>query len=294
VTVPAGVTFLRRRIAPPAPVVYGRMTRKALLVVLAGALLATGVAAQQFTRGRALDVRLAAPEDYDGRFTFCRLMYTSVRREEGGVGWVTDYPGADANLSIRLSELTHTAISQQPGGQPNHLVVRATDPMLFQCPTLQMSDAGTAGFSGEEIEHLRAYLQKGGFIWADDFWGDAAFAHLAAELARILPPDDYPIVDLPLSHPVFRTMFTVNRAPQIPSIRIWRPYRVTSERGAETATVNVRGIADPHGRLMVLMTHNTDIQDAWEREVDDPDYFQHFSPEGYAVGINVMLYAMTH
>lgn len=250
--------------------------------------------AQQFTRGRALGVRLASAEHFDGQFNFCRLMYTSVRREEGGMGWPTDYPGADANLSIRLSELTRTAISLQANGQPNHLVVRATDPTLFQCPTLQMSDAGTAGFSEEEVEALRAYLLKGGFIWADDFWGDAAFAHLSAELARILPPADFPIVDLPLSHPMFQTMFTVTRLPQIPSIRIWRPYRVTSERGQETAIVNFRGIADRHGRLMVLMTHNTDIQDAWEREGDDPDYFRHFSPAGYAVGINVMLYAMMH
>jgi hypothetical protein len=264
------------------------------LVCACALVLAGAAAAQQFTRGRALGVRLATADDFDGRFTFCRLMYSSVRREEGGIGWQTDYPGADANFSIRLSELTKTAVSRQPNGQPNHLVVRASDDTLFQCPTLQMSDAGTAGFSEAEVLRLRAYLLKGGFIWADDFWGEAAFHHFAGELARILPPPDYPIVDLPISHPMFGTMFTITRLPQIPSIRIWRPYRVTSERGAETATVTFRGIADRQGRLMVLMTHNTDIQDAWEREGDDPDFFRHFSPDGYAVGINVLLYAMAH
>jgi hypothetical protein len=157
-----------------------------------------------------------------------------------------------------------------------------------------MSDAGTAGFSDAEVERLRAYLLKGGFIWADDFWGDEALEHFTAEIGRILPPSEYPARDLPLDHPLFNTMFRITRLPQIPSIRIWRPYHVTSERGAATATVHFRGVADAQGRLMVFMTHNTDVADAWEREGEDRDYFQHFSPDGYAVGINALLYAMTH
>jgi hypothetical protein len=270
------------------------MRRQARVLALAAALalLAAGVATAQFARGRARTVRLATAHDFDGRYNYCRLMYTSVVREEGGAGWSTDYPDADANFSIRLSELTKTSVSRQPNGQPNHLVVRATDAALFQCPWVQMSDAGTVGFGDDEAAALRAYLLKGGFIWADDFWGETAFERLSSEIARILPPAEYPVRDLPLTHPVFRTMFQIARLPQIPSIRIWRPYRVTSERGAETAEVHFRGIADRHGRLMVLMTHNTDIQDAWEREGEDRDYFRNFSPDGYAVGINVMLYAM--
>ena len=63
---------------------------------------------------------------------------------------------------------------------------------------------------------------------------------------------------------------------------------------SESAHVDLRGIADRHGRLMVLMTHNTDISDAWEREGEDPRFFYQFSPNGYAVGINVVMYAMTH
>jgi hypothetical protein len=262
--------------------------------VVAALLLAGAAAAQQFNRGRAMRVRLAAPEDFDGTYNYCRLMYSSVRREEGGVGWSTDYPDADANFSIRLSELTKTAVSRQSDGQPNHLVVRPMDDSLFQCPWVQVSDAGTAGFSDEEVARVRAYLLKGGIIWADDFWGDEAFAHFAEQIGRVLPPTEYPVRDLALDHPLFRTMFQISKLPQIPSIRIWRPYRVTSERSAETATVHFRGIADQNGRLMVLMTHNTDIQDAWEREGEDRDFFQNFSPDGYAVGINVMLYTMAH
>ena len=267
--------------------------RLTALTVLLVALLGAGAAAQ-FGRGRGIRARLATDADFDGRFNFCRLMYTSVVREEGGAGWSTDYPGADQNLSIRLSELTKMAVSKSNAGEPNHLVVRATDPQLFQCPWVQMSDGGTAGFNDDEIARLREYLLKGGFLWADDFWGDAAMEHLTAEFSKILPANEYPVRDIPLTHPMYRTMFQITKLPQIPSIRIWGPYRVTSERGAETETVHFRGISDPAGRLMVLMTHNTDIADAWEREGEDRDYFQNFSPDGYAVGINVLLYTMAH
>jgi hypothetical protein len=270
------------------------MPRGLSLTLGVALLLAAAAGAQQFGRGRGMSARLAKDADFDGRFNFCRLMYTSIVREEGGIGWGTDYPGADQNLSIRLSELTKTPVSRQADGQPNHLVVRATDDVLFQCPWVQMSDAGTAGFSDEEAKRLREYLLKGGFLWADDFWGDDAMQHLTEQIARILPPDQFPVRDLPRDHALFNTMFKITRLPQIPSIRIWRPYRVTSERGAASETVHFRGVADSSGRLMVFMTHNTDIADAWEREGDDRDYFQHFSPDGYAVGINTLLYTMTH
>ena len=83
--------------------------------------------------------------------------------------------------------------------------------------------------------------------------------------------------------------------PQIPSIQFWRTSGgATSERGLDSATPHARAIADPHGNIMVLMTHNTDISDAWEREGEDPRFFYSFSPTGYAVGINAVLYAMTH
>ena len=125
--------------------------------------------------------------------------------------------------------------------------------------------------------------------------GRAALSSFESELARILPPGEYPIKDITPAHAVFHTMFPVRAIPQIPSIQHWRRSGgQTSERGAESAHVDLRGIEDRHGRLMVLMTHNTDISDAWEREGEDPRFFYQFSPEGYAVGINIVLYSMTH
>jgi hypothetical protein len=100
---------------------------------------------------------------------------------------------------------------------------------------------------------------------------------------------------VPLEHPIFSSQLVVKEFPQIPSIQSWRrnPYE-TSERGADSAEVHHRAIFDPRGNVMVFMSHNTDISDAWEREGEDPRYFFQFSPYGYAVGIDVMLYAMSH
>jgi hypothetical protein len=158
-----------------------------------------------------------------------------------------------------------------------------------------MEDVGTAMFQEEEAKALRTYLLKGGFLWVDDFWGSYAWDSWVQALATVLPPAEYPIQDLTPDHPVFKAQFQIPEFPQIPSIQSWRwdPTQ-TSERGDDSAVPHIRAISDRHGNVMVLMTHNTDISDAWEREGEDPRYFYSFSPKGYAVGINVMLYSMTH
>ena len=116
------------------------------------------------------------------------------------------------------------------------------------------------------------------------------------ELARVLPPSEYPIEDVPMTDPIFRSQFTVTKVPQITNIGFWRRSggRETSERGDESRDVHFRVIRDHRGRVMVVMTHNTDVGDSWEREGEDPEFFLQFSPDGYALGINVLLHAMTH
>ena len=90
-------------------------------------------------------------------------------------------------------------------------------------------------------------------------------------------------------------MFDVKEVPQMASIQFWRRSGGgISERGEDSSTVEARGIADAHGRLMVVMIHNSDIPDGWEREAEDPQYFYQFSPAAYSVGIDVVLYALTH
>ena len=274
--------------------------RRILAAALVALALATAVAAQDFGwfrggRLRGPEPRFPTADSFDGSFNFCRGMYYSDRREAGGQGWWTDYSAADVNFSIRLSELTKTRVSKTADGQPNHLVVRLTDDELFQCPFVEMEDVGTARFSDEEVKRLRQYLLKGGFLWVDDFWGEEAWWQWVEEIQRVLPKKDFPIRPVTPDHPIFRTLFQVSKVPQIPSIAHWRRSGgETSERGAESAVPQMYAISDAHERILVLMTHNTDISDAWEREGEDPRFFYLFSPDGYAVGINVLMYAMTH
>jgi len=228
-----------------------------------------------------------------GGFTFCRLWFDSVRYESDGYGWSTDYPRGDLNLTLRLSELTTASISGWLDGDQGTAALRATDPNLFRCPFLFGSDAGTAGFSEAEVAALREYFLKGGFLWVDDFWGTPAWRHWSSEMARILP--EYPIVDLPLDHPLFGIVYTVERIPQISHMQFWRNSGgETSERGWDSVDPHLRAILDETGRILVLMSHNTDIADGWEREADDAAFFALFSPPAYAIGINVLVWIMTH
>jgi len=232
----------------------------------------------------------------DGNFTACHMLYTSVRREPSGAGWRTDYPWGERHLLMRLAELTKTRVSRLDDKTPHSWLVRLTDDALFGCPYLMASDVGTIGLTDAEAARLRLYLEKGGFMWVDDFWGDAAWEQWSMEFAKVLPPPDYTIEDVPLTDPIFHSMFEVKRVPQVSNIRFWRSTggASTSERGAESAVPHFRAIRDKHGRIVAVMTHNTDISDSWEREGDDPRFFQQFSPDGYALGIDVVLYALTH
>jgi uncharacterized protein DUF4159 len=270
------------------------MRSRTIAVVAATAFLLASVAAAQFRRSSdpSLNAHRARPTSFDGQFHYCRAMYRQNLNGDGG-SWLTDYPLADIDLSIRLSELTKIRVSFAAPGDPNHLIVSLTDDELFQCPFIMMQEVGSLFFTGEDASRLRAYLLKGGFLWVDDFWGSYAWDLWEAQIRKVFPSSEFPIIDLPMEHPVFHTHFNLPGVPQIPGIGQFRRGG-TSERGADSAEVHVRGIADRRGRLMVLMTHNTDVSDSWEREGEDPQYFYQFSVVGYQVAINVLLYTLTH
>jgi hypothetical protein len=272
-----------------------------LLGTLAVLVLAAAAVAQQIWAGGygRMPARFASATTFQGGFNFCRLMFTSDHREKQG--WSTDYPGADINFSIRLSELTKTTVTMRDdlaeGLEPDAVVVRITDDALFKCPFVLMEDAGTVRFSDIEVKRLQDYLLKGGFVLASDYHGSWAQQQFDEEIARVLPRGRYPIVELtpPSNHQVWHTMFNVDRLPQMASISTWRRTGDIIERWNEDGSPpDARGIADEQGRLMVLMVHNTDLPDPWEREGEDKDYFFRFSPDAYAVGINIILYVMSH
>jgi hypothetical protein len=268
-------------------------------VVSAGAI---GVSAQRLWGGGFFNrtpPRFPTATTFEGSFHFCRIMFTSNRREKQG--WRTDYPGADINFSVRLAELTKVRVKfvTDEGGDavPDAVVVRLTDEALFQCPFTMGEDAGTAELTDVEAERLREYLLKGGFLLVTDYHGTWAREQFDEVIGRVLPRAEYPVVDLtPPNHALWNTLFQVQRLPQMASIQTWRRSGGdTVERWNEDGSgPTARGIADAAGRLMVVMVHNTDLPDAWEREGEDPEYFYSFSPEAYAVGINIVIYAMTH
>jgi hypothetical protein len=264
--------------------------------VVSSLLLACAVAtiAAQRGGGGYYGVRRPAADTFKGDFNFCRLAFRSGFGGYGG-GWGVDYPRADENLSIRLSELTEAAVNFDKRGTPDYVVIQATEPELFKCPFLMVTNHGRARFTPEDVVALRAYLQKGGFLWADDAWGSYAWEHWLGELRNILPAADYPLVDLPIDHSIFRVLFEATRIPQIPNIGFFRGTGgATSEQGEDSRVTHAYALLDSKGRIMVLTTHNTDFGDAYERESDDPEFFYRFSVEGYAIGINILLYSMTH
>jgi hypothetical protein len=237
--------------------------------------------------------RIATFDDFDGTFQFCRLQFRNASNGDG-FGWSVDWPRADQNLSIRASELTRMPVTLDEAGDPKSLVINATSPEISRCSFVMMTEPGGAYFDDQEARGLRNYLLKGGFLWADDFWGEFAWGFWEAQIRKVFPSGEYPIFDVPLDHPILHQMMQVNSIPQIPCICFWNGGDQTSERGADSAVPHMRAINDAKGRIMVLMTHNTDFGDAYEREGDNHAYFERFSIPGYAIGVNVLLYVMTH
>lgn len=269
-----------------------RWRRRRAAAVVVALLLAVSTGSTQFRRRPEL--RPATLDSFDGAFNFCRIAFRGASNGDGG-GWGVDYPRADQNLSVRLSELTKTPISiDKRTGEPNHLLLQLTDPLLFRCPFIMMTEVGSLYLDEGEAAQLREYLLKGGFLWADDFWGEYAWAIWENQIRKVLPSGPYPFVDLPMDHPIFHGMFTVRRIPQIPSINFWRGSGGRTSERRDSTVPHARAIVDEHGRIMVFITHNTDVGDSFEHEGTDREYFVTFSVDGYALGIDVLLYAMTH
>jgi hypothetical protein len=284
-------------------------SRNALALCVAAAVASGPYAFAQLTSGPAkssTDLFKTDPEGFtrarfppaewpDRAFTICRLQYASVRSERDGSGWKTDYPYSEINLLIRFAQLTNVSVSfDSEQKRPNTWVVKLTDAKLYDCPFVIASDVGTIGIKDVEAPPLREYLLKGGFLWVDDFWGSEAWNQWEQEIAKVLLPEDYPIEDVSAADPIMREMFDLEKVPQITNVTFWlKNNGKTSEREDDSAQVHVRAIRDQHRRIMVLMTHNTDVGDSFERERESSDYSRLFSPPGYALGINVLLYAMT-
>lgn len=172
-------------------------------------------------------------------------------------------------------------------GEPH--AVRLDDPELRRYPFLYAVEVGFMDLSEEEAAGLRSYLLAGGFLMVDDFWGTQEWAAFEANMRKVLP--DRPIVDLPLDHAVFRSYYRIDELVQVPSVNNITRWGRTWERDGRVP--HARGIFGEDGRLLVAINWNTDLGDAWEW-ADIPEYPLEYSTFAYQMGVNFIVYAMSH
>src|SRR6266849_839110 len=122
-------------------------------------------------------------------------------------------------LAVTLALAAADASSQRRGVRFGFY--RQTDPEIDHCPFILMTEPGGAYFSDEEAKHLHDYLVRGGFLWADDLWGEYAWAHWETEIRKALPSGEFSLFDVPADHPIFHVLYDVRELPQIPSIDFW-------------------------------------------------------------------------
>jgi hypothetical protein len=253
--------------------------------------------AQQTNQGAAaspMPATLKKPEEIKFKqpsFTFARIKYSAPGRGQGtGRGtWATDYPEADLNFTRQLQKVTGLKCDT------NGIVLELTDPKLRQQPFIYITEGGRMELQPEEVKSLRAYLLGGGFLMVDDFWGEAEWESLAGELRRAFP-DRQPI-DLPLSHEIFRSCYEIRAKPQVPNVQLGinSQYNGITWERTDAREPHYRGLFDDNGRLMAIFCHNTDLADGWEREGVNEYYYREFSlKKAYPMGINIVVYALTH
>lgn len=225
-------------------------------------------------------------------FTFVRIKYKSEYGygwNRGRGDWKTDHPDADWNLAYRLQQMTSLKVRGEG------LIMELTDPELFNYPFIYMVEVGDLLFDEEEVLALRKYLLNGGFLMVDDFWGEPAWEHFAGQMKRVFP--DRTPQEIPIEHPIFNIVFTLKEKPQIPNVGTGTQSQYTGVTWEtwDSKTPHYKGLYDDKGRLMAVICHNTDLGDGWEREGNNYYYFKEFSEKkAYPLGINIIVYAMTH
>jgi Domain of unknown function (DUF4159) len=223
-----------------------------------------------------------------GEYTFVRTIYDSPvgyrRGYYGGGTWTTDYPEADNNFIVGLREWAGTNLKIAP--RPEQLEI--LDDRIFDYPILYAVEPGFMELSTEQAARLREYLMRGGFLFFDDFWGEAEWQNVQEQFHKIVP--EYEIKDLPLSHPIFHSYLDVEEVVQVPNV--YNAQRgITSEKGG--IVPHYMGIENKNGRLIAFISRNCDMGDAWEW-INDPVYPWKYGLPAYKVGINVVIYAMSH
>jgi hypothetical protein len=221
-------------------------------------------------------------------FYFTRAVYSNGMGGYGFRGrgsWSTDYPKADQQFLSVLNRLARN-IDAFEEEHP----VRLDDPDLRRFPYLYAVEVGKMGLTDPEIQGLRSYLLAGGFLFVDDFWGLYEWGNFVANISRVLP--EYKIVDMKLDHALFHSYYDIQKFLQVPNVSngcaggpYYESYDDTEPR--------IRGIFDEKGRLLVLISYNSDLGDAWEH-MELSCYPLDRSTFAYEFAVNTIIYAMSH
>jgi hypothetical protein len=253
-----------------------RMTRiGGVLLVLV--LLAPLLFAGQFG-GRRSFRQAAATVDYDSHFVFTRIRYNANLGRgffRGGGGWEHDYPTADRNLAAILDYITNMRVRMDGSN-----ILDLDDPEIFENPILYMSEPGYWSTTDAEAANLRAYLLKGGFLMFDDFEGSGHWRNMVEQMRRALPELEF--LPLTVEHPIFHSFFSIQtlNVPH-PSVNVPPAYFGMFENN------------DPTGRMIALANWNNDLGDYWEWSAEGL-YGADPTNDAYRLGVNYIVYAMTH
>jgi hypothetical protein len=220
-----------------------------------------------------------------GEFTFVRTIYNSAFDGRRGGSWAVDYPEADYHFIMGVRDWSGSNLNI--AAEPKQLEI--LDEKLFDFPLIYFVEPGYLELSQEEASRLREYIDRGGFLFLDDFWGDYEWDNVQEQMRKIFP--EYKIVDLPPDHTIFHCYFDINEVVQVPGIGSWLGRGVTHEKGG--IIPHYMGIQDKDGRVVVFVARNCDLGDAWEW-IDDARYPLKYGLAAYKVGINVIIYAMSH
>lgn len=268
------------------------MWRRTILVASLSLAAFIGVVYAQRFRGGFFPFREneydVVPPDANERteFVFARLRYPNWRSNDRvwsmRGAWSIDYPKADRQFVQGIRRLTRLHIRSV------EQVVDLESDEIMNYPWVYVVEPGHWDLTEGQVKKLREYLLKGGFLITDDFHGTMEWDIFMQSMQRVFP--DRPPVDLPNSEPIFHTLYDLDDRFQIPGI-VNYPFDQTFEYDGVDA--HWRGIYDDHGRLMVAVCHNMDMGDAWEW-ADSPHYPEKYASLAYRIGINFIVYAMTH
>lgn len=274
-------------------------------LALACALLAFQKPFRQYISMEAFD-NIPLPEDWHDKteWVFARLMYPQnpearfgggrYRRggeildwHAGGTSWTQDYPRADRHFAQALRRLTRVnARSVEQPVNPDE-----TDD-FFNWPWMNAGEMGDWKLTQSQAKTIREYLLRGGFLMLDDFWGPDEYARFDASMKMIFP--DRPVVDIDSTDPIFHTVYNLDDRYQV--LGEWalgnRGYGGMSRRAAGTVA-HWMGVYDDKNRLMVMISFNSDIGDSWEW-ADDPRYPEKMAGLGIRIGVDYVVYSMTH